>query len=424
MNTQERLHKNISANRQKVDEWFVEKSRDLQFPFYSSFDIRDAGFKIAPVDANLYPAGFNNICTVDKESANEIVAFYLKSHYKLPSNRILLLTEEHTQNAYYWDNVWTLKHLITEAGYEVKVSFPKALEASIEVTSASGKLVKVEPTLKKDGRLFIGDWSPDLIISNNDFSQGNEDWAEGLKTPINPPREMGWYQRRKSRFFEIYNHLAEELAQLIDIDPWEVQVESQVFPHFEVDSADSRKALAAACKVQMEKVKGQYQTRGLKNDPFLFVKNDAGTYGLGVIQVAHAEDVEAWTYKSRKRMKASKGGGGISQVIIQEGIPTQVRDGEGQVSEPAIYMIGCQLVGGFLRTHSEKSETESLNSPGAVYKRLCVSDLKVDLEGSPQENAYGWIARLAFLAVAKEAKESQVHMVDYIGGPATCTLNS
>lgn len=118
-------------------------------------------------------------------------------------------------------------------------------------------------------------------------------------------------------------------------------------------------------------------------------------------------------------MKAAKGGGGISQVVIQEGIPTQVRDGDGQVSEPAIYMIGCQLAGGFLRTHSQKSETDSLNSPGAVFKRLCVSDLKIKLEGCPQENAYGWVARLAFLAVAQEAKEAQVFMKGYIEGPAS-----
>ena len=76
-------------------------------------------------------------------------------------------------------------------------------------------------------------------------------------------------------------------------------------------------------------------------------------------------------------------------------------------------MIGCELAGGFLRTHSEKNSTESLNSPGAVYKRLCVSDLGVRAEGCPQENVYGWSAKLGLLAIALEAEEMHVEFKNY-----------
>lgn len=70
---QETLHKRILENCEAVYDWFREKSVGLQFPFYSSFDIRDSEFKIVPVDANIFPAGFNNICGTDKESAVETV---------------------------------------------------------------------------------------------------------------------------------------------------------------------------------------------------------------------------------------------------------------------------------------------------------------------------------------------------------------
>jgi glutamate--cysteine ligase len=409
----ETLHRQISEKSAELEKWFEEKSKDLQLPFYTSFDIRDSGFKVAPIDANLFPAGFNNICQVDKDNAVELVAHYLEKHYDLPKKRILLITEEHTQNAYYWDNVYTLKSLIAEAGYDVKVSFPNCLEESLSVKSASGFEVSVQPTTKKDGKLFIGEWSPDLIISNNDFSNLNECWADGLSQAINPPREMGWYRRKKSKFFEAYNELAQEFAELLEIDPWMVQVHSESFADFSVDDPESRKKLAAQCAVVADKIKAEYAERGIQQEPFLFVKNDSGTYGLGVLPVAKPEDVETWTYKARKKMKAAKGGGGVTQVLIQEGVSTQVKGEEGQVAEPAIYMIGCQLAGGFLRTHTQKSETESLNSPGAVYQRLCVSDLKIKMEGSPRENAYGWIAKLAFLAVAAETRNSDVKLLGY-----------
>lgn len=408
------LHQQISKKINELEDWFVsKKSKGLQLPFYSSFDIRDSGFKVAPIDANLFPAGFNNICQADKESSVDLVESYLGSHYDLPRKRILLITEEHTQNAYYWDNVFTLQSLLTEAGYEVKVSFPNCLDDSLHVKSASGHEVLVEPTSKKDGKLFVGEWSPDLIISNNDFSNERECWADGLTLPINPPREMGWYRRKKSRFFESYNELALEFAEILEIDPWIVQVHSQSFPNFAVDDVESRKKLSEQCTQVVNELKAEYKSRGIEQEPFLFVKNDSGTYGLGVVQVSRPEDIESWTYKARKKMKAAKGGGGISQVLIQEGIPTQVKGHEGQVAEPAIYMVGCELAGGFLRTHTKKSETESLNSPGAVYQRLCVSDLKVKMEGRPRENAYGWIAKLAFLAVAEETKTAEINLVGY-----------
>jgi glutamate--cysteine ligase len=111
-------------------------------------------------------------------------------------------------------------------------------------------------------------------------------------------------------------------------------------------------------------------------------------------------------------MKAAKGGRDIEQVIIQEGVPSVVRS-ETSTAEPVIYMIGCELAGGFLRTHAEKSSTESLNSPGAVYKRLCVTDLYDDRARCPKENVYGWSAKLGLLAIGLEAKDMNIEFKSY-----------
>ena len=103
-------------------------------------------------------------------------------------------------------------------------------------------------------------------------------------------------------------------------------------------------------------------------------------------------------------MKAAKGGGGISEVIVQEGVPSVLSE-DGATAEPVLYMLGCELAGGFLRTHNKKDNHQSLNSPGAVYKKLCLSDLKISAEGAMLENVYGWIAKLGFLAISKEATD-------------------
>ncbi|MCB0406963.1 MAG: glutamate--cysteine ligase [Bdellovibrionales bacterium] len=409
---QDEIHKAISVKQNEIRDWFIDQREDLHFPFYSSFDIRDSGYKVVPVDANLFPAGFNNICQTDKDNTVDLVKDYFLKHYPESFKKIVLLTEEHTNNPYYWDNVFTLKTLIESAGKEVRVAIPKELPEPLHLQSANGQMVTVYGAQRKGGSLDIQGFSPDLIISNNDFSFDYQDWADGLDIPMNPPREMGWYQRKKSDFFHVYNNLVEEFCNIIDIDPWLMNVRTEKFEKFDINDESSRGELANHVDLFLGEIQKEYDRRGVKNKPTVFIKNNSGTYGLGVIKADSGDEVRSWSYKSRKKMKAAKGGGGFTEVIIQEGVPTTVQ-AEGASAEPAIYMLGCQLAGGFLRTHSEKGPDESLNSPGAVYRRLCVSDLSIDVEGNPMENVYGWVGKLGFLSIAIEAKNHGVTLKGY-----------
>jgi len=60
------------------------------------------------------------------------------------------------------------------------------------------------------------------------------------------------------------------------------------------------------------------------------------------------------------------------------------------------------LVGAFLRTHQDNGVTANLNSPGAVYRPMCVSALDIEVAGKPMENVYGWSAHLGALALGQE----------------------
>ncbi len=398
--TRTELHKKILSKQDPICEWFSAKSKNAFIPIYSSYDVRDAGYKVANVDANIYPAGFNNICPTDKETSIDLMRHYLEEKYSKDLKRILLVTEEHTQNPYYWDNVVTIKDLIESAGKEVRVGFGTRLENPIILKSANGHEVKVESAWGDSA--LLKDFKPELIISNNDFSEAHADWAQTMTLPINPPRELGWYQRKKSDYFKYYNQLAGEFAEIADIDPFVFQVKTEYFPHFDINSEGSRKELSQKVDDMLKSLEVEYKKRGIVQKPFVFVKNNSGTYGLAVIRVQTASEILEWNNKSRKKMKAAKGGRDVEEVIIQEGIPSIVEK-DGVVAEPVIYMIGGDLAGGFLRTHSEKDSTESLNSPGAIYKRLCVSDLETRPEGCPLENVYGWTSKIGSLAISMEA---------------------
>lgn len=425
MTIQDKIHHQIVLNCKKIEEWFSMNRREIDVPFYSSYDVRDSGHKIVNVDANIYPAGFNNICPTDLENCGEIISTYIHRHYGEGTKRLLILSEEHTSNPYYWDNVGTLKSIIEDSGLEVKIAFPRARISSgsdghsgghyaerFEMQSASRGPIEVHAAIVKDGKISIKDFAPDIVISNNDFSEFYADWGPEIHSLLNPPRELGWYQRKKSTYFKHYNQLCTDFARLIDVDPWIFTVETELFEKFDMADDLSRKNLADRVDAMIARLKSEYAKQGLKEEPFVFVKNNAGTYGLGVMRVTSGADILALNYKTRKKMKAAKGGREVQEVIIQEGVRSIVRFNE-VTAEPAIYLLGCELAGGFLRSHAEKDETESLNSPGAVYKRLCVSDLKVSIEGHPLENVYGWVAKLGLLAIGRESAEMGVRYNGY-----------
>jgi glutamate--cysteine ligase len=40
----------------QIERWFRNQWQEHAAPFYTSVDLRNSGFKLAPVDTNLYPA--------------------------------------------------------------------------------------------------------------------------------------------------------------------------------------------------------------------------------------------------------------------------------------------------------------------------------------------------------------------------------
>jgi glutamate--cysteine ligase len=85
MSLKDEMHGRIVANLGRVEEWFEQQSSGLALPVYSSYDIRDACYKAAIVDANIFPAGFNNICEIDRENAPQLMKAYLdRSTHRMP----------------------------------------------------------------------------------------------------------------------------------------------------------------------------------------------------------------------------------------------------------------------------------------------------------------------------------------------------
>ena len=77
----EKINQIIELNNEKISDWFLKKESEVSLPFYTSVDLRVSENKIAAVDTNIFPGGFNNLSAqfIDK-------AAYLTKEFKAKSH--------------------------------------------------------------------------------------------------------------------------------------------------------------------------------------------------------------------------------------------------------------------------------------------------------------------------------------------------
>ncbi|MGZ3699837.1 MAG: glutamate--cysteine ligase [Bdellovibrionota bacterium] len=415
--TKKMLAEKIQRNRKRLWDWYYEHSRQAPPPFYCSIDLRDSGYKIVPVDSNLYPAGFNNICPDDTRTASpvlraQIEAWAANKKLEVPG-KILVIPESHTTNQYYIENIYFLLGVIREAGFEVKLGWygpiPEGTTGAIELTSASGKKLQAHPLKIEGGQASAGGFIPDLILLNNDFSSGYPKPLDEVSQPILPSHRLGWHTRKKTEHFRYYNQLATEFAEILEIDPWIIQIDTEEVGPVNFNEDMGTEEVARSVERILQRTSAAYQRHGVEQKPFVFVKNNSGTYGMGITVVHDAEEIRKMNRRTKNKMSVGKNKAPIASVCVQEGVPTTTLV-DRLAAEPVIYLFGCELIGGFLRTNTERGTEENLNSQGMVFKKLCMSDLRTpesdpdyDPKDVPQlELVYGAIARISALATGME----------------------
>lgn len=406
------LEQHLLNHAVRIESWFREQWQTLSTPFYSSVDLRNAGFKLAPVDTNLFPAGFNNLSPACLPLCIQAVQATM-AQMCTTGSQILLIPENHTRNIFYFEHLVRLQEILTKAGFFVRIgSLLEELKTSKEITLPSGKILRLEVLTRKENRIYIDDFSPSMILLNNDLASGIPAILKGLEQQIMPPLSVGWETRSKANHFHHYKNISQLFAEHIQIDPWLIAPLFSYCGEVNFMTGEGEECVAAHTKDLLQAIEKKYREYGIEHPPFVVVKADAGTYGMAVMTVRHEEEIRQLNHKERLSMSVAKGGRTVSSVIIQEGVYTFETWGEEEsVAEPVVYMIGRHVVGGFYRVHSGKRVDENLNSPGMNFEPLAFSDVCNNPCDPPQActnrfYAYGVIARLASLAAAIELSEN------------------
>lgn len=405
------LEKRILEAMPTIEHWLRGKWQQHTIPFYCSVDLRNSGFKLAPVDTNLFPGGFNNL---NADFLPLCVQAMMAAVEKIcpEAHSILIIPENHTRNIYYLQNVHVLERIMQHAGLNIRIgSLIPEITQPTPINLPDGNTLLLEPIVRKGNRLSVGSFDPCAILLNNDLSSGIPDSLKNLDQIVIPPIHAGWTTRLKSQHFTAYDRVAQEFAELIGIDTWLINPYFNSCGKIDFHEEKGVDCVAATVDEILSNIKEKYTQYGVKEDPFVIVKADAGTYGMGIMTVKDGADVYKLNRKQRNKMAKIKEGLSVSHVLVQEGVYT-FESIHQAVAEPVIYMIDRYVVGGFYRVHTGKGIDENLNAPGMHFVPLafdtsCVLPNHAELPDSAPNRfyAYGVVARLALLAAAVELEQ-------------------
>jgi len=415
------LEQRILDSMPAIERWFRLEWMEHTPPFYTSVDIRNAGFKLAPVDTNLYPGGWNNLTPEMLPLAVQAAMAAIEKICPEARN-LLVIPENHTRNMFYLSNVAQLQRIFQMAGLNVRIgSINPEIKENTTIDLPNGDRVTLEPVIRGKYRLGLKDFDPCTILLNNDLSAGIPGILEDLHEQyLLPPLQAGWSVRRKSKHFECYEEVAKRFGKLLGIDPWLI---NPMFNHCgEVSFAEGTgmDCLQSNVDALLTKIKRKYKEYGINEKPFVIVKADNGTYGMGIMTVRDVKDLEALNRRTRNKMSVVKDGQSVNQVIIQEGVLTyeQLNDA---VAEPVVYMMDRYVVGGFYRVHADRGIDENLNAPGASFIPLAFEQsahtpqpgMKPGASTPNRFYMYGVIGRLAMLAASYELEATDPEAENY-----------
>ncbi len=410
------LEKNILAATPAIERWFRMEWQEHTPPFYCSVDLRNAGYKLAPVDTNLFPGGFNNLAT-EMLPLSVQAAMAAIDKYCPDARNLLLIPESHTRNPHYLQNVARLMQIFRQTGLHVRLgSLSPDITEPTPLALPDGNMLVVEPLVRSSNgrRLGLKDFDPCIILLNNDLSAGIPEILQNIhEQSLLPPLHAGWAVRRKSNHFAAYDEVAKKFGKLIDVDPWMLNPFFNKCGEINFQDSEGEDCLTNNVDVLLAKIRKKYKEYGIKEKPFVIVKPDAGTYGMGIMTVKDASEVRDLTHKQRNKMSTIKDGMVVTDVILQEGVPTfeSIKDA---VAEPVVYMIDRYVVGGFYRIHAERGVDQNLNAPGSQFVPLAFAQQHAvpDLKAKPGTAApnrfyvYGVVARLAMLAASLEMERT------------------
>ena len=404
------LEQRILESLPAIERWFRLEWMEHTPPFYTAVDVRNAGFKLAPVDTQLFPRGFDHLTPEMFPLAVQAAMAAIQKICPEAKN-LLLIPERGSVDPPYLANVQRLVQIFEAAGLHARLgTLDEAITAPTDIALDDGSTLTLEPLLRQRGRLGLKNFDPCTILLNDDLSAGVPRVLCGLHEQyLLPPLHAGWGVRRKSNHLHAYEEVAKKFAKLLGMDPWLINPMSVRVGAVDIETGTGVDAVMTQAEALLAKVRRKYKEYGIPEKPFLIAKADIGSDALGTTTIRDPKDLAAPLRRMRRASGAAEDGVEARDIVLQEGVPTNERVNDAP-AEPVVYMIDRYVVGGFYRVNAGRGADESLNAPGASYVPLAFAaphpmpkaGAKPGASAPDRFYMYGVIARLAMVAASYE----------------------
>ena len=415
------LEQRILDSMPAIARWFRLEWMEHTPPFYCSVDVRNAGFKLAPVETNLFPDGWNILTPAMLPLAVQAAMASIEKICPEARN-LLIVPENQTQSTFYLSNLAQLRRVFHMAGLNVRIgSISPDIKKSVTIALPDGESITLEPVVRNKGRIGVKDFDPCTILLNNDLRAGVPGILEDLHQQyLLPPLHAGWSTRRKSNHFKCFEEVSKRFGKLIGVDHWLVNPLFDRCAEVDFSSDDNVLDLAAHIDALLVKVRKKHKEYGIKEKPFVVVKADNGDPRMGIVTVREGKDIEALRAQVVSRSTDSKKSALRFDVLLQEGVLTNERVNDA-VAEPVVYMMDRYVVGGFYRVHAGRTVDENLDAPGSSFVPLAFAEsthlpqpgVKPGASAPNRFYMYGVIARLAMLAASYELEATDPQAEHY-----------
>ena len=413
------LEQRVLDSMPAIERWFRLEWMEHTPPFYCSVDVRNAGFKLAPVDTDLFPRGWHNLTPSMLPLAVQAAMAAIEKICPEARN-LLIIPENDVRSTFYLSNLAQMRRIFHMAGLNVRLgSISPDLKKATTLKLPDGETLTLEPVIRTRGRVGVKDFDPCTILLNNDLVTGVPGILEDLNEQyLLPPLHASWSTRRRSTHFKTYEEVAKRFGKLIGVDPWLINPMFDRCGGVDLGTTDGIEALTARVDTLLAKVKKKYKEYGIKEKPFVVVKADNLGGSAGLMSVRDAKDVPALAAKacavSGNPFK------GTQELILQEGVLTLERMNDA-VAEPVVYMMDRYVVGGFYRIHAERGIDEDLNAPGSSFVPLAFEQsthlpqpgVRPGASAPNRFYMYGVIGRLAMLAASYELEATDPEAEHY-----------
>jgi glutamate--cysteine ligase len=405
------LEARVLESMPAIERWFRLEWMEHTPPFYAAVDLRNAGYKLAPVDTELYPTAFNNLTPQMLPLA--VQAAMAAVEKICPEAKNLLLVPSPAaegQNPGYLTHLQRLVEVFTLAGLNVRLgTLARDAKGPRKLALPDGGTLVIEPLQRGKRRLGLKDFDPCTILLNNDLKAGVPGLLEDLHEQyLLPPLHAASSVRRRSRHFQSYEEVAKRFAKMLGMDPWLIYPMVGRCGMVDFRTAEGMDCIKSQVDAVLTKVRRKHKEYGIAERAFVVVKSDA-VGGPDVLTLREAKDLDDPARRERMMRAADP----VHEVIVQEGVPTYERIDDA-VAEPVVYTIDRYVVGGFYRVHAARGVDENLDAPGSASVPLAFAEStqlprRGDKPGVSAPNRfymYGVIARLAMLAASYELEVS------------------